>query len=235
MIKIIINIISIFCLTLFVTFTIQASELNQKKVETIIENFLIKNPQLLKSILDNHVKNTELEKKKNVIQSLKLIKNPGFFQKFADITIYEFFDYNCGYCKSVAKTIMEIISEDKKINLSFIEFPILSQASYFAAAAALASQKQGLYKEFHFALMNVRGKIDENQVMQTANKIGLNIDQLKKDMSDEDINKILKKNREIAKLLNLNGTPAFIIKDNIYPGALTKENFKKIIQKIREG
>ena len=83
--------------------------------------------------------------------------------------------------------------------------------------------------------MNVRGKIDENQVMQTANKIGLNIDQLKKDMSDEDINKILKKNREIAKLLNLNGTPAFIIKDNIYPGALTKENFKKIIQKIREG
>ena len=232
--KIILNTLSIFSIIFIVALPSHANQMSQEKIEQIIENFLIKNPQLLRSVLDNYKKDTELEKKKNAIESLKSLKNPGIFQKNADVTIYEFFDYNCGYCKSVVKTIMETISEDKRINVVFVEFPILSQESYTAAVAALASQKQNLYNKFHLSLMKIRGKVDNEKVFKTANEIGLDIQKLKIDMNNSDIPKRLNQNREIAKILNLNGTPAFIIGDVIYPGALTKENLKEIIKKVRE-
>jgi len=232
--KIILNTLSIFSIIFIVALPSHANQMSQEKIEQIIENFLIKNPQFLRSVLDNYKKDTELEKKKNAIESLKSLKNPGIFQKNADVTIYEFFDYNCGYCKSVVKTIMETISEDKRINVVFVEFPILSQESYTAAVAALASQKQNLYNKFHLSLMKIRGKVDNEKVFKTANEIGLDIQKLKIDMNNSDIPKRLNQNREIAKILNLNGTPAFIIGDVIYPGALTKENLKEIIKKVRE-
>lgn len=232
--KIILNTLSIFSIIFIFALPSHANQMSQEKIEQIIENFLIKNPQLLRSVLDNYKKDTELEIKKNAIESLKSLKNPGIFQKNADVTIYEFFDYNCGYCKSVVKTIMETISEDKRINVVFVEFPILSQESYTAAVAALASQKQNLYNKFHLSLMKIRGKVDNEKVFKTANEIGLDIQKLKIDMNNSDIAKRLNQNREIAKLLNLNGTPAFIIGDVIYPGALTKENLKEIIKKVRE-
>ena len=165
---------------------------------------------------------------------LKDIGNPGIFLKQADVTIYEFFDYNCGYCKSVVKPIMDLLSEDKKINFVFVEFPILSQQSYFAAKAALASKKQDLYNKFHLSLMKTKGRVNEEKVFSTAKEIGLDIDQLKTDMNKPEIEQQLVKNREIAKLLNLNGTPAFIIGDIIYPGALNLNNLKKIIKQYRE-
>ena len=232
--KIILNTLSIFSILFMFALPSHANQMSQEKIEQIIENFLIKNPQFLRSVLDNYKKDTELVKKKNAIESLKSLKNPGIFQKNADVTIYEFFDYNCGYCKSVVKTIMETISEDKRINVVFVEFPILSQESYTAAVAALASQKQNLYNKFHLSLMKIKGKVDNEKIFKTANEIGLDIQKLKIDMNNSHIAKRLKQNREIAKILNLNGTPAFIIGDVIYPGALTKENLKEIIKKVRE-
>jgi len=234
MIKKTLKAISILSILILSYFPSHANELSKEKIEKIIENFLIQNPKLLRSVLDNYKKNTELEKKRNAINSLYSLNNPGIFQKNADITIFEFFDYNCGYCKSVVKTIMETISEDKKINFVFVEFPILSQQSYTAALAALASQKQNLYNKFHLSLMSIKGVVDDEKVFKAAKEIGLNIEQLKIDMNSSDISTQLKKNREVAKLLNLNGTPAFIIEDVIYPGALTKQNLKDIIKKVRE-
>jgi protein-disulfide isomerase len=234
MIKKTLKALSILCILISSNFASHANEMSQDKIEKIIENFLIQNPKLLRSVLDNYKKNTELEKKRNAINSLYSLNNPGIFKKNADITIFEFFDYNCGYCKSVVKTIMETISEDKKINFVFVEFPILSQQSYTAALAALASQKQNLYNKFHLSLMNIKGTVDDKKIFETAKEIGLNIEQLKIDMNSSEISTQLKKNREIAKLLSLNGTPAFIIGDVIYPGALTKQNLKDIIKRVRE-
>ena len=211
-----------------------AHEINKDKIETIIKNFLIKNPNFIKSTLDNYDLSLKIKKKQNAIKLLKDIENPGIFQKQADITIYEFFDYNCGYCKSVVKTIMDILSEDKKINFIFVEFPILSQQSYTAAKAALASKKQKLYNNFHLSLMKIKGRVDEEKVFSTAKKIGLDINKLKIDMNNPEIEQLLMKNREIAKLLNLNGTPAFIIGDITYPGALDLDNLKNIIKQFRE-
>ena len=209
-------------------------EINKDNIDTIIKKFLKKNPELLKSTLDNYKVSLENQKKQHAINLLKDVNNPGIFSKQADITIYEFFDYNCGYCKSVVRTIMDVLSEDKKINFVFVEFPILSEQSYFAAKAALASKNQNLYNKFHISLMKINGRVNEEKVFSTAKKIGLDIDQLKKDINSPEIEQQLVKNREIAKLLGLNGTPAFIIGNIIYPGALNLNNLTKIIKQFRE-
>ena len=234
MTRIIFIYVSILVSFVLIKFPSYSHEINKDNIDTIIKKFLKKNPELLKSTLDNYKVSLENQKKQHAINLLKDIDNPGVFSKQADITIYEFFDYNCGYCKSVVRTIMDILSEDKKINFVFVEFPILSEQSYFAAKAALASKNQNLYNKFHLSLMKINGRVNEEKVFSTAKKIGLDIDQLKKDINSPEIEQQLVKNREIAKLLGLNGTPAFIIGNIIYPGALNLNNLKKIIKQFRE-
>ena len=231
--RIILSHISIFISIFFIVSLSHSHEINKDKVETIIKDFLKKNPEYIKSTLDNYKISQENQKKQNAIKLLEDIDNPGFFHKQADITIYEFFDYNCGYCKSVVKTIMDVLSEDKKINFVFVEFPILSQQSYFAAKAALASKKQDLYNQFHLSLMKMKGRVNEEKVFNIAKKIGLDLSQLRIDMNNPQIEQQLLKNREIAKLLGLNGTPAFVIGDIIYSGALNLNNLKEIIKNFR--
>ena len=229
------NIITIL-ITSIILFPVSSSshEIKENRIEKIIQKFVINNPELIRSTLDNYKAKLAKQKFRNAITKLKKIKNPGVFQKNANITIYEFFDYNCGYCKSVLKTVLETLSEDKNINFVFVEYPILSQQSYTTAIAALASKKQGLYKEFHTSLMNLRGRISENQIFNTAKEIGLDVEKLKIEMNNPEIKNQLLQNREIAKLLGLNGTPAFIIGDIIYPGAIDKETLKKMIKNFRE-
>ena len=232
--KIIFRYISILIAIFLMISPTQSHEINKENIDRVIKNFLKKNPDFIISTLDNHKLFLEKQKRQNAIRLLKDIENPGIFPKKADVTIYEFFDYNCGYCKSVIKTIMDVLSEDKKVNFVFVEFPILSQQSYFAAKAALASKNQDLYNKFHLSLMTIKGRVNEEKVFSTAKEIGLDIDQLKIDMNNPKIEQQLAKNREIAKLLNLNGTPAFIIGDIIYPGALNLNKLKEIIKQFRE-
>ena len=231
--RIILSHVSIFISIFLIVSLSHSHEINKDKVETIIKDFLKKNPEYIKSTLDNYKISQENQKKQNAIKLLEDINNPGFFHEQADITIYEFFDYNCGYCKSVVKTIMDVLSEDKKINFVFVEFPILSQQSYFAAKAALASKKQNLYNQFHLSLMKMKGRANEENVFNIAKKIGLDLSQLRIDMNNPQIEQQLLKNREIAKLLGLNGTPAFVIGDIIYSGAINLNNLKEIIKNFR--
>ena len=230
-IQVLLIIYTSFFLNIFPSYS---HEIKKEEVEKIVKNYLIKNPELIQSTLDDYKKTIEINKKKDAIRLLHDIKNPGFFNENSDITVYEFFDYNCGYCKSVVKPIMDVISEDSKVDFVFVEFPILSQSSYIAATAALASEKQGLYNDFHLSLMKRRGRITEDVIFNIAKKTGLDINQLKIDMKSKKIENKLKKNRDVAKLLNLNGTPAFIIGDTIYPGALQKSDLKQMIKSFRE-
>ena len=234
LIRIIFNYICILISVFLIISSSHSHEINKDKIVTIVKDFLKKNPEFIRSTLDNYKITLENQTKQNAIKLLNDIENPGIFRKQADVNIYEFFDYNCGYCKSVVKTIMDVLSEDKKINFVFVEFPILSEQSYFAAKAALASKKQDLYSQFHISLMEIKGRVDKEKVFSTAKKIGLDIHKLKIDMNNPEIEQKLMKNREIAKLLSLNGTPAFIIGDIIYPGALNSNNLKEIIKKFRE-
>ena len=227
----------IFIFILFSFFTSSfaySDKIELNKIERIIENYIKNNPDIIKKSLDNMQLTLQKKKFRDALQLLNDADNPNILQNNADITIYEFFDYNCGYCKSVVPIIMKAINRDKKVNFVFVEFPILSQDSYTASLATLAARKQNLYNKFHISLMKVKGRIDESKIFKIAKKIGLDIDKLKIDMDGPEIQLTLKKNREVAKLLKLNGTPGFIIGNTIYPGALTDEKLQEAIESYRK-
>ena len=150
-----------------------------------------------------------------------------------DVVVVEFFDYRCGYCKKVVNDLRQVVESDGNIRLVMKEFPILGPESQLAARAALASAKQGRYEEFHFALMTARGQINEASIMAIAEDSGLDIDRLKQDMEGEEIDALLQKNFELAQSLGIRGTPAFVIGDELYPGALDLQSLKALITKAR--
>ena len=206
-----------------------AHELNKNEINSLINNYILKNPQVIEKALQNL--NLERSKKsfEIALTELRKIPNPKLGRANSDITIYEFFDYNCGYCKSVMQNIFNIHKKDKKVEIVFVEYPILSNSSLSAAIASLAARNQNKYFEFHTKQMKHTGKIDEKLLLSFAEELKIDTKKLKSDYSNEKLMLIINKNREIADRLNLRGTPAFIIGNKIYPGAMSEEDIQKAI------
>jgi protein-disulfide isomerase len=154
--------------------------------------------------------------------------NPG-----GDVTIVQFFDYNCPYCRVVAPTLREIERTDANVKFIYKEFPILGPGSEFAARAALAAHRQGKYIPFHRALMATDGRVGERAVMEVAQSVGLDIPQLKKDTEDPGVIAAIERNLDLAGSLRIAVTPTFIIDENILRGAADLKAFQSIIAEAR--
>ncbi|MGY9033372.1 MAG: DsbA family protein, partial [Rhodobacterales bacterium] len=128
-----------------------------------------------------------------------------------DVTIVEFFDYNCPYCKRVKPEIQALMAADPDIRLVYREWPILGEGSVFAARAALAARNQGKYEEFHWAMMGLQGRAEEASILNAAAEIGLDVDKLRADMDAPEINEHIQTSMELAAALGFNGTPSFVI------------------------
>ena len=152
-----------------------------------------------------------------------------------DVTLVEFFDYQCGYCKRALKPVKELLATDRQLRIVWKEFPILGPASRFAARAAMAARKQGRYLEFHLAVMGSQGRLTEAGVMGIARSIGLDADRLRTDMEDPAIDKYLDETARLARALGIGGTPAFVIGDALVPGAVDGARLKQLIAKARSG
>lgn len=150
-----------------------------------------------------------------------------------DVTIVEFFDYNCPYCRLVAPTLEEIERTDADVKFIYKEFPILGPGSEFAARAALAAHRQGQYIRFHRALMATDGRVGESAVMEVARSVDLDIPQLKKDMEDPRNMAAIERNLDLARSLRIGATPTFIINDDILRGAADLKAFQSIIAEAR--
>jgi protein-disulfide isomerase len=152
-----------------------------------------------------------------------------------DVTLVEFFDYKCPYCKQAADQMFQAVQSDGKVRLVFKELPILGRESTIASRAALASLSQGKYLAFHHALIAERGPLDEANVLRIATAVGLDAGRLKTDMAKTDIDARIKRNLELAHALEIRGTPAFVIGDALIPGAIDAAALKAAIQKARGG
>jgi protein-disulfide isomerase len=152
-----------------------------------------------------------------------------------DVTVVEFFDYRCPYCKRAAPVLDEVIKADGRVRRVMKEFPILGPDSVIASRAALAARAQGKYEELHRALIGARGQLDESAVMAAAKGVGLDLDRLRRDMRSTEIDGIIRRNRELAESLEITGTPAFVIGDAFLPGAADAATFRSLIQKARGG
>ena len=151
-----------------------------------------------------------------------------------DAVVVEFFDYQCGYCKRVLPSFMEVIDSDKNLRVIWKELPILGPVSRFAARAAMASDKQGKYLEYHIALMTLRGRLTEKRVMETAKSVGLDMGRLIEDMRSPKIDRYLDETLQLAESLGINGTPAFLIGNQLVPGAISADQMRQIIAQSRE-
>lgn len=151
-----------------------------------------------------------------------------------DVTLVEFFDYNCRYCRQVAGPMEEAEKGDAKLRIVYKEFPILGPNSIAAAMIALAAHRQGKYAAFHKALMRVRGTADEATALRVAGEIGLDVARLKVDMRDSAIQTEIDRNLELARALRITGTPGFVIGTRILRGAADVATLRKLVDDARK-
>ena len=151
------------------------------------------------------------------------------------VTIVEFFDYRCPYCKQVAGTVADVLAADKDVRVVFKEFPILGEDSVDAARAALAAHRQGGYARFHAILMNSKGVLSLDRIFTLAHEIGLDTDRLRADMDAPEILNALRANHALARALKIQGTPAFVVGDQLVPGAVSAKTLRGLIARARQG
>ncbi len=211
-------------------------------VRRVIRDYLMEHPEVLQEALEAlHEKvrqAQEADSRKNIeTYRAELFDNkddPSTGNAKGDVTIVEFFDYNCAYCKASYDGLMDTIRADGKTRLVFKEFPILTDESIVASRIALAAKKQGKYDDVHRAFMKYRGKLDEKTAYKLAADAGVNVDQAKKDMASPDLDKLLRRNKEIAHSLGVEGTPTFVIGDRIIPQAVEASTLKQLIELTRK-
>ncbi len=150
-----------------------------------------------------------------------------------DVVVVEFFDYRCPYCVRVADTLRETVEADGNIRLVMKELPILGPESVTAARMALAADKQDGYEDLHFALMTAPGKLNETKAFKIAEDLGLDMDQLRRDMQAPEIDEMLQRNLALAQALQINGTPGFVIGDQIVRGALDMDTLRHLVEATR--
>ncbi|MBT6093923.1 MAG: DsbA family protein [Rhodospirillaceae bacterium] len=220
------------------------SDAQKKHLEKLIERYILDHPEVLLEAVQRHQARREADDKQRAKSALlthkdQLLSDPSSpvgGSPMGDVTIVEFFDYRCGYCKRVHPTIKKIIAQDKGIRYVFKEFPILGPQSMTAARAALAVWQTApeKYQAFHDAVMTMRGNdLNEAKIISVAEKFGIKSPALKKAMADKRIDEALGKNFRLAEALNINGTPAFIVGGQLVPGAVDFETLKKLVAEAR--
>ncbi|MCZ6466113.1 MAG: DsbA family protein [Alphaproteobacteria bacterium] len=213
-----------------------------RAIEKIVREYILKNPEIIieaarilrareETAARNQMRRTIFERRDELFNDPA---SPVGGNPKGDVTVVEFFDYQCPYCKRVFPSIQALLAEDRNLRYVFKEFPILGKASVFAARAALAAQRQGKYLEFHMAVMAARGKWTEARVMRLAKTAGLDVDRLRRDMADGTIDDSIRRNLELASALNVNGTPAFVVGDTVVPGAVDIDTLRSLIARARQ-
>ncbi len=196
-------------------------------IEKIVRDYLLSNPELLYEVqmaYEAKMEKLQAEKIKTAIKSnaqelYRDPKAPMAGDPKGDVTVVEFFDYNCGFCKRGFSQVAELIDQDKKVKVIFKELPILSKGSEEAARVALAAKNQDKYWEIHQALLKHQGAVNGATALKIAGKHGLDIEKLKKDMDSAEVTAEINGVRELAQKMGINGTPHFLVGDRTIPGA----------------
>ncbi|WP_284735681.1 DsbA family protein [Dongia deserti] len=150
-----------------------------------------------------------------------------------DVTVVEFFDYRCPYCKRVADSLMQLLKDDPNIKLVFKEFPILGPESVVAAKVALAAHRQGKYEQVHTAFMSHKGSFDQATLLDLAASVGADRARLATDMQDPAILGLLQANESLAAALDITGTPGFLFGKQLVPGAVSLDDMKELVSAAR--
>ena len=228
---------SCLVLTIMVPTFIKADldKADRAEFDAVIEDFIRNNPEVLRDALIALAAREEAERKQTGLAKVRDdMGDPVMGNPNGKITLYEFSDYNCGYCKRVFEPIQQLLHDNPDVRLVIKEFPILSQSSLVAAKAAIATQMQGKFGAYHIAMMTYRGQITDEVVMRLAAQAGADEKQLKLDMESQKTAAIIQRTREAATALEINGTPGIVIGNTVIPGAIGLNELIKLIGKERK-
>lgn len=207
-----------------------------------VREYLLANPEVIVEavqLLESRRQQAELDEVQAVLvtQGDEVFRHPDSpvgGNPAGDVTVVEFFDYNCPYCRQVSPMLEDAMASDGGIRVVYKEFPILGPNSVFAAKAALAAARQGRYAEFHTAMMSAAGPADEKLVLDTAAAIGLDVQRLRSDMEDPALQAEIDRNLDIAVALKINGTPAFVVGDEVLRGATDLATLQGLVGAARQ-
>lgn len=225
----------------------KANYVTKEQLPALIKETLINDPSILTEVVEKMQESQEEEMAKQAKEGITKYKKElfsdknspvvGASEKDADVTIVEFFDYHCGFCKRALDNLSKVIESDKKVRVVFKEYPILSENSVLASRAALAVNRiaPDKYFDFHKALFEISGSINEASIAEEAKKLGINPAKLTSEMAHPEIQNELSQNRKLGAEIGAQGTPAFVINDGFYAGAMPHDIMTKIIADARKG
>ncbi len=215
----------------------------RKQIESVIYEYLLENPEVLVEAFNVLQAREQVAKQSGLIQNIALADDALYNDPLSpqagnldgSVTIVEFFDYRCGYCKRVFPAIQEVLADDNDIRIIYKEFPILGDDSVFASRASIAIWLNWpeKYHDFHIAVMGGRGALSETRVFEYAASIGVDIDDLTQAMKSEKVAQSISKTAKLAEFLNISGTPGFIIGNELIPGAIDVDAIKELVKRAR--
>lgn len=211
--------------------------------DAVIERYIRTHPEVIVQSLQAMEAKREAEQRERQKVALVAKQNellhdptsPVSGNPKGEITLVEFYDYRCGYCKKAASAVTELQKQDSRVRVVYKDFPILGEPSVLAAKAALASQAQGKHQVFHEALLASHADITKEEILKIADKIGLNAKRLEADMANPQWQAVIDKNRALAHELGISGTPGFIVGNEMVPGALDLNGLKELIARAGQG
>ncbi|MBY6203221.1 DsbA family protein [Maritalea mobilis] len=237
------SIFSAAVLAVFLPVAAFADDLSEDRVRELVLETIRENPEIVMeavAILERRNADAQAQAQAQVLEEQRdLLEQdpnaPVLGNPDGDVTIVEFFDYNCPYCRRVKPEIEALLAADPNVRLVYREWPILGEGSVFAARAALAAREQDLYEEFHWALMGMNGRAEEASVMRVAEEVGLDLAQLRRDMAAPEIEEHIETSMRLSEALGFNGTPSFIVGEALIPGLVEQEHLQALVAQVRDG
>lgn len=222
---------------------VAAQDLSDERIKELALEAILENPQIVMdavAILREREAEAQAASAAETLETqrdlLERDKNaPVIGNVDGDVTVVEFFDYNCPYCRRAKPTVTGLIAGDPDVRVVYREFPILGDDSVLASRAALAAREQGKYEEFHWALMALSGRIGEAQIMQVADDLGLDVDQLRTDMDSDAVSEHIETSISLAQSLGISGTPSFVVGETILPGLVDQARLEELVAQERSG
>jgi protein-disulfide isomerase len=213
----------------------------QQSVEQVLESYIRSHPEVIEQTLQALEARRQEEVQARVKQTIvahqsELLHDPSSPMSgdpAGDVTVIEFFDYRCGFCKHVAESVTQLQKDDPRVRIVYKDLPILGDDSIQVAKAALASREQGQHQAFHEALLAAKGDLSKEHILQIAKEVGLDTQKLVADMDNPKWLTIIARNRALAEDLSITGTPAFVVGNELVPGAIDLTALKALVARVR--
>jgi len=222
------------------------SDDQRQQIEGIIKDYLVKHPEVMQEVMtavEKHQQEADAEKQRATIRdnNATLFNSPHqvvLGNPKGNVTMVEFFDYNCAFCKRAMTDMMTLLKADPDLKFVLKEFPVLGEGSVEAAHVAVAARMQDAsgekYIEFHQKLLGGRGEANQARALAVAKEVGFDMARLQKDMASDEAKQTIDENLKLADALGVSGTPSYVVGTQLVVGAVGLDALKDKINDARK-